>query len=75
MNKFVVRLPSGSQPKKDICVSKATSQKSQGKQMYLDVGQKSLGTTKKCAFCSMFFIIDDEDDARSHADFCKKVSV
>lgn len=73
MNKFIVRLPSGNQPKKDVSKPRQTNQKCQSTQAYLDLGQKSLGTTKKCNLCSMFYVIDDEDDVRSHTEFCKKV--
>lgn len=73
MNKFIVRLPSGSQPKKETNKPRTANQRGQSTQVYLDLGQKSLGKTRKCSLCSMFYIIDDEDDVRSHVEFCKKV--
>lgn len=74
MNKFIVRLPGGNQAKKDVSKPKQTNNpKCQSTQAYLDLGQKSLGTTKKCVLCSMLYVIDDEDDVRSHTEFCKKV--
>lgn len=74
MNKFIVRLPGGNQAKKDVSKPKQTNNpKCQSTQAYLDLGQKSLGTTKKCVLCSMFYVIDDEDDVRSHTEFCRKV--
>lgn len=76
MNKFIVRLPGGNQAKKDVSKPKQTNNpKCQSTQAYLDLGQKSLGTTKKCVLCSMFYVIDDEDDVRSHTEFCRKVFV
>jgi len=79
MNKFVVRLPGGHQPKKASYDGKSLQQKSCNRssnkctQVYLDLGQKSMGRTEKCSTCHMLYVKDDIDDVRSHQEFCKQV--
>lgn len=42
-------------------------------QMYIDLGQKSFGSTLKCPTCEMLYVIGDPKDEKQHASFCASI--
>mmetsp|Transcript_30017 Transcript_30017/g.42852 ORF Transcript_30017/g.42852 Transcript_30017/m.42852 type:complete len:322 (-) Transcript_30017:20-985(-) len=40
-------------------------------QMFIDYGQKSFGKSISCPICGMIFVINDDQDIKSHGAFCK----
>ena len=76
MQNFIVRLPGSKSLKKQstsAVISKPIGERRQPVQMYLDLGQKSLGKTHRCPSCNMVYVGDDSDDSESHIQFCRKV--
>ena len=77
MDKFIILLPKGR--KRSIedksKLVKPCEKKLKSTQMFLDLGQKSFGSTKSCKICSMIYLIGDFDDELRHKLFCTKVRV
>lgn len=67
-------IPKGKQPKRrrkedtNISIDKTSSKIC--RQMYIDLGQKSFGRTKKCSDCQMFYVIGDCEDEINHKKYC-----
>lgn len=82
MKGFLVRLPGAGSQKRQLNkenvapIAKCRKRPETDRpsvQMYLDLGQKSLGKTTVCKICEMVYVTDDIDDTENHRNFCREV--